>query len=338
VTLDEAFAAVGRRSWDAALVDYDLGRHASGLELLQALRDVSSRTVRVLYSEHYCGGLVRDATRLAGAHVVVDARRADFSVAIRNALERLLSLPSSGSLVSQPRVDDGQEPEWFAHSAHSLEFAGRLRAAAEGAGPVFLFGEHGTGKHLAAGLFRRWRADRRPPGARKEGVVILLVPPLRQRIEDIPALAQHCLERHARQSREPLRHLTNEALDDLLRREWWGNVRELHGVLIRACQRAGSRRGLSAADLAHDAEPQLQPSQSAKDEGQRDCMLRQLRAAGNVSGAARLEGISRTNYIRLMRRLGIIRADTLGAGEPEAAEAEAGPRAARPRTEHSVRS
>src|SRR5439155_13811637 len=120
-----------------------------------------------------------------------------------------------------------------AHSAHSVEFAGRLRAAAEGAGPVFLFGEHGTGKHLAAGLLRRWRADRRAPGPREAGVALLLVPPLRQRIEDIPALAQHCLERHARQGGEPVRHLTNQALDDLLRREWWGNVRELHGVLIR---------------------------------------------------------------------------------------------------------
>jgi hypothetical protein len=41
-----------------------------------------------------------------------------------------------------------------------------------------------------------------------------------------------------------------------------------------------------------------------------------------VSGAARLEGISRTNYIRLMRRLGIVRAEAVPAGEEEPAEAE----------------
>ena len=344
-TLDEAFAAVGRRSWDAALVDYDLGRHASGLELLQALRDVSSRTVRVLYSEYYCGGLVRDATRLAATHAVVDAGAPGFPGSLREALERLLPGHARGRPELPARGDADPDSSWFAESGASREFARRLRAAAEGDSAAFLFGEHGTGKHLAARLFRRWRArwseshargiarpagggrrQRGPPVTRDRiespapGVVILEVPPLRQRIEDIPALARHCLERHARQTGEPIRHLTNDALNDLLRREWWGNVRELHGVLVRACQRAGPRLGLSAADLPRDAEPQLQPSQSAKEEGQRDCVLRQLRAAGNVSGAARLEGITRTNYIRLMRRLGIIRADTLGAGEPEAAE------------------
>ena len=319
LTLDEAFSAVDRCAWEVALVDYDLGPHCSGLELLQAMREISPRARRILYSEHFCAGLVRDATRLAGAHAIIDARSPDFVAGLREALGQLL-VPSRVPPAAPARADEGGELVWFAESSQSRELARRLREAAEGESAVFLFGEHGTGKHLAATVFRRWRAawERRssappPPGPRSPAVVVLAVPPLRHRIEDLPALAQFCLDRHGRQSGEPTRHLTNEALDDLLRRPWWGNVRELHGVLIRACQRAGPRHGLSAADLPRDAEPQLQPSQFAKDEGQRECVLRQLRTAGHVSGAARLEGITRTNYIRLMRRLGIIRADTLGS-------------------------
>src|SRR5439155_6841089 len=106
-------------------------------------------------------------------------------------------------------------------------------------------------------------------------------------------------------------------IDELLKREWRGNVRELHGVLLRASQRAGPRGELTLADLPTDLTPPSRPSQYAKDEGQRECVLRQLRTARNVSGAARLEGISRTNYIRLMRRLGVIRADTALPGEGE---------------------
>ena len=63
-------------------------------------------------------------------------------------------------------------------------------------------------------------------------------------------------------------------------------------------------------------QPGYRPSQWAKDEGQRDCLLLQLRLARSVSHAARLEGCSRANYIRLMRRLGIVRADVAVEAKP----------------------
>jgi DNA-binding NtrC family response regulator len=328
-SLDEAFAVLGRSSWEAALTNYDLGPNQSGLELLQALRDLSPRTFRVLFCRYYCDGLARDAARLAAAHAVVNAREPDFSRKILETLARLLRGPSIESPPAGFEDPRGDELTWFAESAASKDFVRILKSAAESESPAFLHGEHGTGKNLAARQLLRWRSSWReragrdgqpaassPPSVR---VAIVAVPPLRERREDIPALARHCLERHARASGEPVRLLAVDALDDLLRREWWGNVRELHGLLIRACQRAGSRLELAVCDLPRDAEPHAQPSQSAKDEGQRECLLRQLRTAGNVSGAARLEGISRTNYIRLMRRLGIIRADTAPVGEREVA-------------------
>ena len=91
-------------------------------------------------------------------------------------------------------------------------------------------------------------------------------------------------------------------------------------MLVRALQRTGARRVIEAEDLPQDTQPPWRPSQYAKDEGQRDCLLRQLRTARNVSAASRLEGCSRANYIRLMRRLGIIRADVVTDPALEGAE------------------
>ena len=330
-SLDEAFAAIGRSAWDVALSNYDLGPRQSGIELLQAMREFSPHTVRVLYCRQYCDGLAHDAVRLAAAHAVVNAQPPDFPDTLHETLERLLVAPSAGLPPGATAGGGADEAAWFADSAASRTFVSALVAAAESQRPVFLHGERGTGKNLAASLFRKWRSrwrkraerDARPAGARVAGpVAVIAVPPLRERLEDVPALAQHGLEIHAQHHGEAVRHLTREALEDLLRRTWWGNVHELHGVLTRACQRAGARLGLTAADLPRDAEPPLQPSQGAKDTGQRECVLRQLRTAGNVSGAARLEGISRTNYIRLMRRLGVIRADTIAAAGPDATEPE----------------
>jgi DNA-binding NtrC family response regulator len=326
-SLSEAFAAIGNSQWEAAVVSYSLGPGHSGLELLQGLREIAPRTVRLLYSEHFCDGLVHDAERLAAAHAVVDARPDDFPARVREMLARLAGGPEAGAALAPSVVGPG-EPVWFEKAVASQEFGRALRVAARGRGPVFIHGEEGCGTHLAAALFRRLRAQRlaEARGAADTGTpattMILAVPPLRERIEDLPALAHDFLARHARASGEPERHLTNEALAALSRRPWRGNVRELNGVLLRACQRAGSRLGLSIVDLPPDAEPQAQPSQRAKNVGQRDCVLRQLRAAGHVSGAARLEGISRTNYIRLMRRLGIVRAEAVPAGAEEPAEAE----------------
>ena len=95
-------------------------------------------------------------------------------------------------------------------------------------------------------------------------------------------------------------------------RHWRGNLAELQAVLDRAAQRAGERLLIEVGDLPRGAEPVPAPSQRAKDAAQRDCLLRQLRLARTVHAAAELEGCTRANYIRLMRRLGILRADSVG--------------------------
>ena len=66
-------------------------------------------------------------------------------------------------------------------------------------------------------------------------VINIVLPPLRERKEDIPMLVDHFLQREAKQSSQPPRTLSSEALDLLLRYDWPGNVREIENEIMRAC-------------------------------------------------------------------------------------------------------
>jgi two-component system response regulator HydG len=65
-------------------------------------------------------------------------------------------------------------------------------------------------------------------------VVTLRIPPLRERQEDIPLLAQHFLEKYAKQNRKRIKGFTPLAIDMLLKYNWPGNVRELENAVERA--------------------------------------------------------------------------------------------------------
>jgi two-component system NtrC family response regulator len=64
--------------------------------------------------------------------------------------------------------------------------------------------------------------------------VTVTVPPLRERRADIPVLLEHFLTRFARHNGKPVRGLTAEARDALLRHDYPGNVRELENLVERA--------------------------------------------------------------------------------------------------------
>ena len=210
---------------------------------------------------------------------------------------------------------------WTAHDPATRAFLASLHQAAAQDAPVYVYGEPGSGRRCAARTLCRWRRERHDGSrAAADGghvpVATLRVPSLRERPPDLPEIAARCLARLAREG-GPARELAPRALEALRAREWRGNITELHSVLAAAVRRAGSRAVIDADDLPAGSEPPLRPSQIAKDTAQRDCLLRQLRMARSVTGAARLEGCSRANYIRLMRRLGIRRAD---CGETSAGE------------------
>lgn len=87
---------------------------------------------------------------------------------------------------------------------------------------------------IAAGRFRRDLFYRLQE-------VTILVPPLRERKDDIPELAQHFLEQFAREADRDVRGFSPEVLDLFQRYPWPGNVRELRGAIKEAALRATGR-------------------------------------------------------------------------------------------------
>jgi DNA-binding NtrC family response regulator len=315
-TADEALRALAEESWRAAVVDYDLGRDGTGLLVLQAVRLLSERTVRVLYSSHFSGALLQDAERLAGAHAVLDARREEFLLDLGKTLGRLLGSGDEPLVAVAGAGDAGAEP-WCARAATTVRMLEELRQAAAEDVPVYVHGESGSGKHLAAATLQRWRSERgaehlqaRGPG-REQQARVIRVPPLRERREDLAGLCARFFAESAERGGQPPRSLAAEAFARLVERPWWGNVRELHAALFRAARAAGSRREIAAQDLPRDIAPPGSSMQIAKHEGVLQAVLLHLRTAGSIRAAAALAGETRPNFKRRMAQLGILRADSL---------------------------
>jgi DNA-binding NtrC family response regulator len=312
-TIEEVMAILPQGQWGAVVANYGLDGGGSGIEVLQVVRETLPRAFRLIYSEIRSPSFRRDAQRVVQPHFTTDATEPDFIGVLERALGGLFEPPS---LEIPPDLPAILTDVWTAQAPMSRDFLFALRGAAEQNGPVYIYGEPGSGVTRSGILLRQWRREWKArgmtedPGPRSP-VPILRVPSLRERPQDLPALAARCLIENSRQSGEPVRRLSRDAIEELLRRDWYGNIIELAAAMVRALQRAGTRMVVEVDDLPQDKQPARRPSQHAKDEGQLDCVLRQLRTARNVSSAARLEGCSRANYIRLMRRLGIIRADVV---------------------------
>jgi DNA-binding NtrC family response regulator len=144
-------------------------------------------------------------------------------------------------------------------------------------------------------------------------VIQVVLPPLRDRREDIPALTEHFLTRSADRLGREVR-LSPEALERLLRYPWPGNVRELENAIERAVILA---RGDAvepedlpphvAAGLHLGPSPTL-PKQISLADAERDHILLTLERFGrNASAAAEALGIGRTTLWRKLKEYGIDR-------------------------------
>ncbi|HEY2993979.1 MAG TPA: sigma-54 dependent transcriptional regulator [Methylomirabilota bacterium] len=144
-------------------------------------------------------------------------------------------------------------------------------------------------------------------------VIQIVLPPLRDRREDIPALAAHFLARAAgKLGRE--RRLSPPALERLLRYPWPGNVRELENAVERAAILSRSDR-VEPDDLPPHVSAGLQlgpspalPRQISLADAERAHILQTLERFGrNHSGAAEALGIGRTTLWRKLKEYGIDR-------------------------------
>ncbi len=138
-------------------------------------------------------------------------------------------------------------------------------------------------------------------------VVEIHIPPLRDRPEDIPVLAEYYCYRHARANDKPVRRLSADACLKLLNYPWKGNVRELSNVIERAVL-FGQGDTISADDLnlrddPADALASTMPLHEAVDEFRKKHIEKVLRIAdGNRNHAAELLGMSRATLFRYIDR------------------------------------
>ncbi|HZM70302.1 MAG TPA: sigma 54-interacting transcriptional regulator [Candidatus Cryosericum sp.] len=143
---------------------------------------------------------------------------------------------------------------------------------------------------------------------RLKGIAVTL-PPLRERREDIPLLADHFLTKLARENGSRKLRIDPLLLAHLSRRHWSGNVRELENQIYRLALFA-SGDVITLEDARHDYEFDKAPlSPLARDAGtplNRTTLRRALSdAGGNRNEAARLLGISRATLFRKIRQLGL---------------------------------
>lgn len=146
-------------------------------------------------------------------------------------------------------------------------------------------------------------------------VVMLRVPALRERREDVPLLAQHFLERFARENHKAIRGFTPRAMDRLLKHPWPGNVRELMNAVERAVVLARSdyldEEELSLVSQegpgAGAPAPSPTPPGAPLEEVEREAIIRTLHAAqGNKSEAARRLGITRRTLHKKLKKYGLM--------------------------------
>jgi two-component system, NtrC family, response regulator len=142
-------------------------------------------------------------------------------------------------------------------------------------------------------------------------VVVLQLPPLREREDDVLFLAQVFLKRFASESgKKPVPKFTRSALVALVKHDWPGNVRQLENRVRRAVIMCEGRY-VTEADLGFTAASEAPPAnrlREARESLDRDLVQRALRAhAGNISAAAAELGVSRPTMYELMDKLGLRR-------------------------------
>jgi len=141
----------------------------------------------------------------------------------------------------------------------------------------------------------------------------ILLPPLRERREDIPALVTHCVEKFSRRIGKRIEEIPPVTMSALSLYEWPGNVRELQNLIERAVILAND--GVLPNPLPPPGAPSViaAPAATTLKDSERALILTTLESVGWViggsKGAAAKLGLHRTTLINKMKKLGISRRD-----------------------------
>jgi two-component system response regulator GlrR len=153
-------------------------------------------------------------------------------------------------------------------------------------------------EHVKQGLFREdlyYRIH----------VIPVVLPPLRERKEDIPVLVDHFLKQFSDQMNKEIKGLTPLALQRLMLHDWPGNVRELENTIEYAV--AMARQDIIAEDLILPAkgtpEETIKPLKEARETFEKGYLIRILELTrGNVSRASTLAGKYRADLYNLLKK------------------------------------
>ena len=143
----------------------------------------------------------------------------------------------------------------------------------------------------------------------------ILLPPLRERRQDIPQLVAHFVETFSRRMSKPIRHIPLETLAAFSSYSWPGNIRELQNLIERAVIRSDD--GILPNPLPAEENKLVTPppAQGSFSDSTRTVILQALKATGWViggtGGAAAKLGLKRTTLIAKMKKLGISRPDPI---------------------------
>jgi two-component system, NtrC family, response regulator GlrR len=156
-------------------------------------------------------------------------------------------------------------------------------------------------------------------------VVPLFIPPLRERRDDIPLLAQHFLTLSAKRANKEVKGFTPAALHRLLINSWPGNVRELENAVEKAV--VMSRQDTLTPDLMPSVsvttESPLKPLTEAKEDFERTYLKNVLQlTGGNISRAAQFAGRYRADFYKMLRKYGLHPSTTRGKFDSDAEAVE----------------
>jgi DNA-binding NtrC family response regulator len=138
-------------------------------------------------------------------------------------------------------------------------------------------------------------------------IIHLQVPPLRERLEDIPLLAHHFLRRYATETNKKIDSIHPEALEAMRRYPWPGNVRELENAIERAVVVGKSRQiKLSDLPIVIPAGGAVEVAKLSLEEMERQHITRVITTeGGNMSKVAEVLRINRSTLYHKIKKYGL---------------------------------